>query len=101
MILRHLFAGLGVMAVIVFGTLGSGVSETTEETYARATFAGGCFWCMQPPFEGLDGVIATAAGYTGGHTANPTYENVSHGNTGHTESVQIVYDPRKISYENS
>lgn len=99
MTLRHLFAGLGVMAVIVFGSFGSGISETTGETYARATFAGGCFWCMQPPFAGLDGVIATAAGYTGGHTANPTYENVSHGNTGHTESVQIVYDPRKVSYE--
>ena len=99
MILRHLFSGLGVVAVVVFGSFGSSVSETTDATYARATFAGGCFWCMQPPFAGLDGVIATAAGYTGGHTANPTYENVSHGNTGHTESVQIVYDPRKISYE--
>ena len=99
MTLRHLFAGLGVFAVIVFGSFGSSVSETTDGPYARATFAGGCFWCMQPPFDGLDGVITTAAGYTGGQSKNPTYENVSRGNTGHTESVQIVYDPRKVSYE--
>jgi peptide-methionine (S)-S-oxide reductase len=64
-----------------------------------ATFAGGCFWCMQPPFDKLDGVISTTAGYTGGHTKNPTYEEVSAGGTGHAESVQIVYDPAKISYE--
>ena len=69
--LHHLFAGLGVMAVIVFGAFGSSASET-ETLYARATFAGGCFWCMQPPFEGLDGVIVTATGYTGGHTDNRT-----------------------------
>ena len=99
MTLRHLFAGIAVIAMIVFGTAKNGVGEPNEEHYARATFAGGCFWCMQPPFEGLDGVIATAAGYTGGHTANPTYETVSYGNTGHAESVQIVYDPHKISYE--
>lgn len=99
MTLRYLCIGLGGMAVIVFGLFGSGSSETTDVPYARATFAGGCFWCMQPPFDKLDGVIATAAGYTGGHTTNPTYDNVSHGSTGHTESVQIVYDPRKISYD--
>jgi peptide methionine sulfoxide reductase msrA/msrB len=66
---------------------------------ALATFAGGCFWCMQPPFEHLPGVISTTVGYTGGHTKNPTYEEVSAGGTGHAESLQIVYDPAKIRYE--
>jgi peptide-methionine (S)-S-oxide reductase len=65
---------------------------------AVATFAGGCFWCMEPPFESLPGVISTQVGYTGGHTKNPTYEEVSAGTTGHAESVQIVYDPTKITY---
>jgi peptide-methionine (S)-S-oxide reductase len=65
---------------------------------AVATFAGGCFWCMQPPFEHLDGVLKTTVGYTGGHTPNPSYEEVSAGGTGHAESIQIEYDPAKISY---
>ncbi len=65
---------------------------------ATATFAGGCFWCMEPAFEGLDGVVSTTVGYTGGHTKNPTYEDVSAGRTGHAESVQVVYDPARISY---
>jgi len=64
-----------------------------------ATFAGGCFWCMQPPFEDLPGVVSTTVGYTGGTTKNPTYEQVSAGGTGHAEAVQIVYDPQKIRYE--
>ncbi len=65
---------------------------------ATATFAGGCFWCMQPPFENLPGVISVKAGYTGGTKKNPTYEEVSDGGTGHRESVEIVYDPRAIGY---
>lgn len=69
------------------------------ENKAFATFAGGCFWCMEPPFDKLDGVISTTSGYTGGHQDNPTYKQVSSGGTGHTEAVQIVYDPSKISYE--
>ena len=64
-----------------------------------ATFAGGCFWCMEPPFDKLDGVISTTSGYIGGHLKNPTYKQVSAGSTGHTEAVQIEYDPGKISYE--
>ena len=66
---------------------------------AIATFAGGCFWCMEPPFDKLPGVISTTSGYTGGKTKNPTYEEVSAGVTGHTEAVQVVYDPTKVSYE--
>lgn len=66
---------------------------------AKGTFAGGCFWCMQPPYDGLPGVVSTSAGYTGGAKANPTYAEVSAGGTGHAEAVQVVYDPKKISYE--
>jgi len=65
---------------------------------ATATFAGGCFWCMEPPFDKLDGVVSTTSGYSGGAEKNPTYKQVSHGNTGHAEVVQVVYDPEKISY---
>ena len=64
-----------------------------------ATFAGGCFWCMEGPFDALDGVVSTTAGYTGGEVANPSYEQVSAGGTGHAESVQVVYDPHRVSYE--
>ncbi len=63
-----------------------------------ATFAGGCFWCMEPPFEEIDGVQAVLSGYTGGEEARPTYEQVSSGQTGHTEAVRVVYDPQKVDY---
>jgi peptide-methionine (S)-S-oxide reductase len=66
---------------------------------AVATFAGGCFWCMEQPFDKLDGVLATTSGYAGGMRTNPTYEDVSAGGTGHTEVVQVLYDPKKIAYE--
>jgi len=64
-----------------------------------ATFAGGCFWSMEHPFDQLDGVVSVTVGYMGGRTRNPTYEDVSSGETGHLESVQVVYDPRRVSYE--
>ncbi len=66
---------------------------------ATATFAGGCFWCMQPPFDTLSGVVSTTVGYTGGHAKKPTYEEVSAGGTGHAEAIQIVYDPARVTYE--
>jgi peptide-methionine (S)-S-oxide reductase len=66
---------------------------------ATATFAGGCFWCMQPSYDKVPGVVSTAVGYTGGHLANPTYEQVSSGGTGHRESIEVVYDPSKVSYD--
>jgi len=67
--------------------------------HAIATFAGGCFWCMEPPYDKLAGVDATISGYTGGTVANPSYEQVSSGRTGHAEAVQVVYDPKKVTYE--
>ena len=70
-----------------------------DENLKVATFAGGCFWCMEPPFDKVDGVTATTSGYTGGHTVNPTYEQVSSGTTGHAESLQVTYDPARVSYE--
>jgi len=66
---------------------------------AKATFAGGCFWCVEADFDKVDGVISTTSGYTGGTLKNPTYEQVSSKLTGHAEAVEIVYDPRKVSYE--
>jgi peptide-methionine (S)-S-oxide reductase len=68
-------------------------------TVATATFAGGCFWCMQPAFDHVPGVVSTTVGYTGGHFANPTYEEVSSGGTGHRESIEIAYDPATVTYE--
>ena len=70
-------------------------AEKSQET---AIFAGGCFWCMEPPFDKIDGVISTTSGYTAGHKKNPSYHEVSAGHTGHTEAIQIVFNPEKISY---
>jgi methionine-S-sulfoxide reductase len=69
-----------------------------EGRIERATFAGGCFWCMQPAFDRLDGVISTAVGYTGGTVENPTYEQVCSGKTGHVEAIEIIFDPARTSF---
>lgn len=68
-------------------------------TKKLATFAGGCFWCMVQPFDSLPGIEKVVSGYTGGHTENPTYQEVARGGTGHTEAVQITFDPELMSYE--
>jgi peptide-methionine (S)-S-oxide reductase len=74
------------------------VAHADTPATETATFAGGCFWCMVPPFKNLPGVVSVTSGYTGGHVANPSYEEVSDGNTGHAESVQVVFDPSKVPY---
>ncbi len=73
-------------------------SLNTEAAWEKATLAGGCFWCMEPPYEKLDGVKDVISGYTGGYDKDPTYKEVSAGKTGHYEAVQILYDPSKVSY---
>ena len=71
----------------------------SDNGYEKAYFAGGCFWCMEPPFEAMDGVIEATSGYMGGSVENPTYEEVTTGETGHAEVVEILYDPNVVSYE--
>jgi len=83
--------------LLLLAALGANAAPAAEP--AIATFAGGCFWCMEPPFDKLEGVISTTSGYTGGHQEDPTYGEVSAGGTGHYESLQVVYDPDKVSYK--
>lgn len=98
-ILRSLaFPALLALALAGAGAHAAGTADATSRL-AIATFAGGCFWCMEPPFDELEGVVETVAGYTGGQTENPTYEEVSAGGTGHIEAVQVRYDPARIGYE--
>ncbi|MDD9858992.1 MAG: peptide-methionine (S)-S-oxide reductase MsrA [Nitrospira sp.] len=87
-----------ILAGVLVATSRPSMSETQQGKSAVATFAGGCFWCMEGPFDELEGVLSTTSGYTGGETDNPTYEQVSAGGTGHTEAVQVVYDPQTVSY---
>ena len=91
--LRTVLVGFLVVSPSVFANSGTVIKP------AVAVFAGGCFWCMELPFDALPGVIGTTSGYTGGHMENPTYKDVSNGKTGHLEAVQVTYDPAKISYE--
>ena len=85
-----------LIAVILLGT---SFVYAQEEPLKKATFAGGCFWCMEAPLEKLQGVKEVVSGYSGGQKENPTYQEVSSGKTGHAESVQILYDPEEVSYE--
>jgi peptide-methionine (S)-S-oxide reductase len=89
---------MSLRLTVVASLLALAPAAADAQERARATFAGGCFWCMEPPFDKLDGVVSTTSGYTGGHKANPTYAEVSAGTTGHAEAVEIVYDPRKVTY---
>jgi len=91
-----LFA-ISLMAAVP-GSTGA-ASPPDDEGLATATFAGGCFWCMEGPFDELDGVASTTVGYTGGEEPDPTYREVSAGKTGHAEAVRVRYDPEKIGYE--
>lgn len=77
----------------------SKILDVTTQILEKATFAGGCFWCMQAIFDKVKGVVSTNVGYTGGHKEHPTYEEVCSGKTGHTEAIEILYDPTQVSYE--
>ena len=96
---RKSLLGIVVIFLILGGVAQAAAPNPGGVPTAKATLAGGCFWCMEPPYDELDGVISTISGYIGGTKKNPTYEEVSAGTTGHTEAVQITYDPQKISYE--
>ena len=86
-----------IFLLLLFSCISLGTSNMSQNT-EKAYFAGGCFWCMEPPFEVLDGVLEATSGYMGGEIENPTYEQVSMGNTGHAEVVEIEYDPNIITY---
>jgi peptide-methionine (S)-S-oxide reductase len=96
---------LGLALALSAGLHGAMAEQRTEAApppppgMAVATFAGGCFWCMEPPFDKTAGVVSTTSGYTGGTKAGATYKEVSAGATGHAEAVRVVYDPRKVSYD--
>jgi len=87
------------MMLLVSASMDSWSKDMSDSKNAVATFAGGCFWCMQPPFDNLKGVISTEVGYTGGDIENPTYQQISRGDTGHYEAMRVVYDPAVVSYE--
>ena len=90
---------IAAIFLIVGSVVHAAAPSSGSTPTGKATFAGGCFWCMEPPYDELEGVISTISGYTGGTKKNPTYEEVSAGTTGHAEAVQITYDPTKIRYE--
>jgi len=98
---RRLAAALGALALaaIVLPLTPRAADEpSTTDGLEVATFAAGCYWCVESDFDKVDGVIETTSGFTGGHTANPTYEQVGNGGTGHTESLLVKFDPKTVSY---
>lgn len=84
--------------ILLIGGVVTNTVIAEEHDIETAIFAGGCFWCMQPPYDKTDGVIETIVGYTGGHVNNPTYEDVSGGDTGHTEAIKLIYKPKIVNY---
>lgn len=91
-----------LLAALAAAMLIAGLAPAQDKKAPKletAIFAGGCFWCMEPPYDELPGVVSTTSGYIGGHAKNPTYEQVSSGTTGHAEAVKVVYDPSKVSYQ--
>src|ERR1035438_3814281 len=97
---RSLFAILAIVLAAWIRMPGvANAVDTSAPGLETATFAGGCFWCMQPAFDHIPGVVATTVGYTGGEKDHPTYEEVSDGETGHAESIEITFDPKKVTYQ--
>jgi peptide-methionine (S)-S-oxide reductase len=96
----NVLINIGFIALVFGGLLGipEGNYANAKLDEAKATFAGGCFWCMEEAFEAVEGVVSVVSGYTGGQVENPTYEQVSAGGTGHTESIEVIYDPNKVTY---
>lgn len=93
--MKHLIFLLMMFSILANEPGAVSAAQKTE----TAIFAGGCFWCMEPPFDAINGVISTTSGYTGGIATQPTYEQVSSGDTGHIEALQVVYDPSRITYQ--
>lgn len=91
-----LSAGFTILGAVAIGSPGAVIGAAAQ---AKAYFAGGCFWCMEEAFEKVEGVTNVLSGYMGGTVANPSYEQVSAGQTGHAESVEVTYDPAKVTYE--
>jgi peptide-methionine (S)-S-oxide reductase len=96
--IRQFAIFLMAVTIVAGGSSKTANAADSGDKLAKATFAGGCFWCMQPAFDKVPGVVSTVVGYTGGDKQKPTYEEVSAGGTGHAESIEITYDPLKISY---
>jgi peptide-methionine (S)-S-oxide reductase len=90
---------LSACAVVLVSTKSQAQQPPAPSGTQIATFAGGCFWCVEVDFQKVDGVVKTVSGFIGGTTKNPTYKQVTSGNTGHTEAVQVTFDPSKVSYE--
>ena len=97
--IRHFVSIVVSLSLLGSLTLWSGNMDAGATAPAKAYFAGGCFWCMEEAFEQVEGVIEVVSGYMGGTVANPSYEQVSGGSTGHAESVEVSYDPAKVSYQ--
>jgi peptide-methionine (S)-S-oxide reductase len=97
--IRHSVPVLMSLCLLGSFTLWLGVKDARAAVPAKAYFAGGCFWCMEEAFEQVEGVIEVVSGYMGGTVANPRYEQVSGGSTGHAESIEVSYDPAKVSYQ--
>jgi peptide-methionine (S)-S-oxide reductase len=92
------FIGLAAVACAILLAFANGSVSGHQGARATATFAAGCFWCVEEAFDKVDGVLSTVSGYMGGHTTNPTYEQVASGGTGHAEVVQVTFDPTQVSY---
>ena len=93
------FRGILTVFILILGSAAAASAAPKQDGTSAAIFAGGCFWCMEPPYDKIDGVLSTISGYTGGPQVNPTYKQVASGMTDHREAVRIEYDPKRVSYE--